>query len=242
MLLAANNTLLGRMLIGPFLGMVCLWRDDLAAVRAGDRRRGAGLGAAPGRRWCRWRLWLGARWRRCRSGSISLGCWLALSILRIRTFLEHQAHERAAARSVIIEDRGPLSILFLNNNFHAVHHANPRLPWYRLPAEYARAARGVAAAQRRLCLPLLRGGVRGAISARARTRWRIRSGRRRSRAGRDAPARRPLRDDPARLAALPMYDWPELRDATDRLWAALRDGLRAARGGRRRRRSTATSG
>ena len=28
-------------------------------------------------------------------------------------------------------------------------------------------------------------------------------------------------------AALPMYDWPELTDATDRLWAALRDGLRA---------------
>ena len=57
---------------------------------------------------------------------------------RIRTFLEHQAHERAAARSVIIEDRGPLALLFLNNNYHAVHHANPRLAWYRLPAEFAR--------------------------------------------------------------------------------------------------------
>ncbi len=38
---------------------------------------------------------------------------------------------------MIIEDRGPLSLLFLNNNFHAVHHANPKLAWYRLPAEYA---------------------------------------------------------------------------------------------------------
>ena len=105
------------------------------------------------------------------------GCWLALSILRIRTFLEHQAHERAAARSVIIEDRGPLSILFLNNNLHAVHHANPRLAWYRLPAEYrARreewlrrndgyAYRSYAEVFRRYLL-------------RARTRWRIRSGRR----------------------------------------------------------------
>ena len=67
-----------------------------------------------------------------------LGCWGGLAILRIRTFLEHQAHERAAARSVVIEDRGPLALLFLNNNFHAVHHAHPRLPWYRLPGEYAR--------------------------------------------------------------------------------------------------------
>ncbi len=32
----------------------------------------------------------------------------------------------------------------------------------------------------------------------------------------------------AGLAALPMYDWPEIADATDRLWAAIRDSLRAA--------------
>jgi fatty acid desaturase len=61
-----------------------------------------------------------------------------MGLLRIRTFLEHQAHERAAARSVIIEDKGPLALLFLNNNYHAVHHANPWLPWYELPAEFAR--------------------------------------------------------------------------------------------------------
>ena len=30
------------------------------------------------------------------------------------------------------------------------------------------------------------------------------------------------------VAALPMYDWPEIAPATDRLWAALRDHLRAA--------------
>lgn len=29
------------------------------------------------------------------------------------------------------------------------------------------------------------------------------------------------------IAALPMYDWPGVREATDRLWASLRDGLRA---------------
>lgn len=30
------------------------------------------------------------------------------------------------------------------------------------------------------------------------------------------------------VAALPMYDWPELAPATDRLWAGLRDALRGA--------------
>jgi len=37
---------------------------------------------------------------------------------------------------VIIEDRGLLALLFLNNNFHVVHHMHPKVPWYRLPALY----------------------------------------------------------------------------------------------------------
>ena len=62
--------------------------------------------------------------------------YAGLSLIKIRTFLEHQADRRAAGRTVIIEDRGPLSFLFLNNNLHAVHHAYPRIPWYRLPKLY----------------------------------------------------------------------------------------------------------
>jgi fatty acid desaturase len=135
-LFAVNNTLLGRMLVGPLIGMADLVRRDLALVRAGDGQVARawllhGLAIVPVALW----LWL--------VGSVSVvgylvACWIGLAILRIRTFLEHQAHERAGARSVIIEDRGPLALLFLNNNYHAVHHANPRLPWYRLPGEFAR--------------------------------------------------------------------------------------------------------
>ena len=43
-----------------------------------------------------------------------LSAYLGLSLLKIRTFLEHQAHEKARGRTVIIEDRGPLALLFLN--------------------------------------------------------------------------------------------------------------------------------
>ena len=135
-MLAANNTLLGRMVIGPVLGMAWLWQADIRALAAGDRAALRAyllhaLGILPVA------LWLGT------VGTIPVwaylaACWLALSILRVRTFLEHQAHERAGARSVIIEDRGPLALIFLNNNLHAVHHAHPNLAWYRLPAEYAR--------------------------------------------------------------------------------------------------------
>ena len=38
----------------------------------------------------------------------------------------------------MIEDRGFLAFLFLNNNFHVVHHSHPRVPWYRLPQLYAK--------------------------------------------------------------------------------------------------------
>jgi fatty acid desaturase len=134
--LAANNTLLGRMVLGPLFSAWVLWRDDLRAMKRGDREISwawalHALGLVPVIAW----LGLVAT---TPLASYVLACWGGLGVLKIRTFLEHQAHERAAARSVVIEDRGPLAFLFLNNNFHAVHHAHPRLPWYRLPGEYER--------------------------------------------------------------------------------------------------------
>ena len=65
-----------------------------------------------------------------------LATYGAISVLKIRTYLEHQAHEKARGRTVIVEDRGLLSLLFLNNNFHVVHHMHPKLPWYRLPVAF----------------------------------------------------------------------------------------------------------
>jgi fatty acid desaturase len=66
------------------------------------------------------------------AGSVYLG----ISLLRIRTFLEHRAHDNHRGRSVIVTDRGPLSLLFLNNNYHAVHHSHPGVAWYELPRLY----------------------------------------------------------------------------------------------------------
>lgn len=125
-----NNTLLGRMVAGPVIGMFAFVRDDL---RSGGRDVALHWAAhLPG---VVLTLWLVTAtgvpiW------AYLLACYGALCVLRIRTFLEHQAHERAAGRSVIIEDRGLLAFLFLNNNLHAVHHMNPHVAWYRLPAFY----------------------------------------------------------------------------------------------------------
>ena len=129
-----NNRLIGRILIGPLVGQVAFMASDWRAIRAGDRAvlRGwlwhvPALGlvivwmVAPGQM----PVW-----------AFVLSSYGALSILKIRTFLEHQAHLRARGRTVIIEDRGLLAFLFLNNNLHVVHHMHPKLPWYRLPQLY----------------------------------------------------------------------------------------------------------
>lgn len=132
-LLSFNNTLIGRMLIGPALGMVSFVASDIRLARGGDRSISRAwllhlLGVVPVL------LWVSAStiplWAYITSA------YLGLSILKIRTFLEHRADERVAGRSVIVEDRGPLALLFLNNNFHAVHHAHPQVSWYKLPPLY----------------------------------------------------------------------------------------------------------
>lgn len=132
--LQANNTLMGRMLLGPALGQVTFMRSDWQLIRAGDIAVARAWSvhilvsvpvvvlviASPTPMW-----------------AYVAACYGALSLLKIRTFLEHQAHARARGRTVIIEDCGPLAFLFLNNNLHVVHHMHPRVAWYRLPQIYA---------------------------------------------------------------------------------------------------------
>ncbi len=129
-----NNTLLGRMAIGPAIGLAHFIRKDALAVAAGDRR--AALG---------WLLHLPALAPVAAfvlaapvpAAAYVAATYAALSILKIRTFLEHRAHETPGGRTALIEDRGPLAFLFLNNNLHIVHHTHPTAPWHRLPALHA---------------------------------------------------------------------------------------------------------
>jgi fatty acid desaturase len=129
-----NNTLLGRLVVGPAVGMAGFLSADLRAIRRADRKvlvawLWHGPAVAVAVLWVWWAAVPGWAWL--------VACYAAMSLLKIRTFLEHQAHERVRGRTVVIEDRGPLAWLFLNNNYHVVHHMHPRVPWYRLPGLYA---------------------------------------------------------------------------------------------------------
>ncbi len=130
-LYAFNNTLLGRLLVGPALGQCGFMRSDLRAIGHGNT--GVLVGwlvhipalAVVG-------LWL-TYVAQVPVWAYLICAYVALSILKIRTFLEHQAHARARGRTVIIEDHGPLAWIFLHNNLHVVHHMHARVPWYQLP-------------------------------------------------------------------------------------------------------------
>jgi fatty acid desaturase len=141
-ILRVNNTLAGRMLIGPLVAQAIFMLGDARAIARGE--------AGVLRAWA-WHLPAAAAVLAVVALSpmpvwaYLVAAYLGHAILKIRTFLEHQAHEHAAGRTVIIEDRGPLALIFLNNNLHVVHHMHPNVPWYRLPALYlANRARYVA--------------------------------------------------------------------------------------------------
>jgi fatty acid desaturase len=61
----------------------------------------------------------------------------ALGLAMLRSLYEHRPGVLPAHRTVINEAALPWRLLYLNNNYHVVHHAYPDVPWYKIPALYA---------------------------------------------------------------------------------------------------------
>jgi fatty acid desaturase len=129
-LLRINNTMAGRLVIGPLLGTPGFLIAEWELFRRGERdvRRAWALHAAglalvvPLVLLSQMPFWL----------YLVGPVWLGQSLIAVRTFAEHQWSERPDGRTLIVE-RSPFAFLFLNNNLHLVHHKNPTVAWYRLP-------------------------------------------------------------------------------------------------------------
>lgn len=143
-LLDMNNTFLGRFTLGPAIMAVGFLACEAKLIMRGNRTvmRAWGLhliGLVPVLAWIMgfsgMPVWL-----------YVLIAYLGIALVNLRTFAEHQAHETAGGRTAIIEASPFWSLLFLNNNLHYVHHENPRVPWYRLPAVYRTDRHGYRAA------------------------------------------------------------------------------------------------
>jgi fatty acid desaturase len=134
-LLWAHNTLLGRLLLGPFLVIGQFLWAEAQALADGDRRHLAvWLWHLPA-------LALVLVWVMEVCG-IPLWAYLALFVLPgtsltlVRSFAEHKAAWTPLERSAVVEAGPVLSLLFLHNNLHYAHHKRPDLPWHALPAYY----------------------------------------------------------------------------------------------------------
>ncbi|WP_454741998.1 fatty acid desaturase [Cupriavidus necator] len=138
-LYAVRNTLAGRVLLQPAFSIFAIAADAWTKLQAGDWRD------VP--MWLAHLLalaWLLA-WLQTSCG---MPVWLmlagvaypALSLSAIRSFHEHRATDSHAARSVINDAGLAWRLLFLNNNYHLVHHDLPSVPWFALAWVYRRRA------------------------------------------------------------------------------------------------------
>ncbi len=132
----SQRTVLGRLLIGPAIVIVSLGTRIVRGMRAGD--------------WAQFRVWavhlpLVALLLWTMERYTSLSAWHycfgmaypALGVAMLRSLYEHRPGTLPAHRTVINEAAAPWRLLYLNNNYHVVHHAYPQLPWYQIPGRYA---------------------------------------------------------------------------------------------------------
>jgi len=130
-LLIANQTLAGRVLLGPLLRLEKLAVREVARLRATDYSHlphwalHVVLVAAifwyvetAGMKWWQYVLFV---------------AWPAFGLGWIRSFAEHRYGPRPGHRTAITESNLFWGLLFLNNNLHSVHHLYPKMPWWEIP-------------------------------------------------------------------------------------------------------------
>lgn len=132
-ILRINNTLLGRLLLGPAIMTIRMITGEWRASK-----NNSDIVIA----------WL---WHFAGVALVMLWLWLAgfpillyiigvaypaSSLLMLRAFGEHLPEENLEYRSAIIKSNPPMRLLYLNNNYHRVHHDHPEVAWYNLPKLY----------------------------------------------------------------------------------------------------------
>lgn len=125
-LIHLRNTFLGRLLLGPLLDVAATFGGMWQALRRGDRPAIA-MWLLHGTLLAIMFFWM------ARQGFSPLWYLLAVSypalaLTKVRSFYEHRAADDPLARSVNNEAAWPWRMLFLNLNYHSVHHDLPGVP------------------------------------------------------------------------------------------------------------------
>ena len=126
------HTLAGRLLLYPFWIIPYFWYEEAQRLVRGDHRNLQAwirhlLGIALTMSWiigvCGIPFW----------EYLLLFVYPGTSLTLLRSFAEHRSHPDWQGRSAILEAEHLFGILYLYNNYHALHHNKPDVPWYKLP-------------------------------------------------------------------------------------------------------------
>ncbi len=132
LILRANCTLAGRIVLGPALAIATFWIESVREVRSHRRHQLIWLRHAVGVAMVlAWTVGV------CHIPVLAyllLVVYPSAAITNLRSFAEHRANDDSPARTNVVEANRFWSLLFLNNNLHVAHHAHPHVPWYELPA------------------------------------------------------------------------------------------------------------
>ena len=128
-----HNTCVGRLLIGPLVSVWRLMAVESKAFLSGDFRHMKAwllhlLGSAPVI------IWVSVVCEIPLPAYLLLFVYPGISITLLRSFAEHRARPQVSERVAIVESGPLISLLYLNNNLHCIHHGAPQTPWYQLPA------------------------------------------------------------------------------------------------------------
>jgi fatty acid desaturase len=130
-LFIVNQTLGGRMLIGPAVSIARFWSSEFLAIWKGDKNilkawvlfimaSATTLSMVYASGMPMWKYYI-------------LIAYPGISLALIRSYCEHQAVENLGERTIIVEATAFWNLLFLYNNLHVAHHTFPSLAWYKLP-------------------------------------------------------------------------------------------------------------
>jgi fatty acid desaturase len=127
------RTVAGRFLLGPAITIFHVWADIFTGL--GQRGWRAARTWAEHLALLTLLLW----WVGEQSGIAPLHylfgiAYPALGLAMMRSFYEHRPAHLPGHRIVVNEAGLFWRLLYLNNNYHAVHHAVPGLAWYRIPS------------------------------------------------------------------------------------------------------------
>ena len=131
----AMTTVAGRLVLGPPYFAARVWWEMAKRLRAGD--------------WDYMRqwfihipavaivlLWVVAVCNIPLWQYVLLYAWPGVSLTVLRSYLEHQGRAEVGHRTVIIETGPIMSLMYLNNNLHALHHLEPAAPWHQRPRRF----------------------------------------------------------------------------------------------------------